>query len=64
MTDFITILLKNGTKFHVQGVTCDDVATMSVSNHSGWAHFELLNGNSVQIWAEEIAAIYEERGFA
>lgn len=56
---YITVLLKNGVEFGVQGATCDDVATVPIGHHTGWAHFTLVNGNTVQIWAEEIAAIYE-----
>ena len=56
---FVTILLKNGVEFGVEGICCEDVATVPVGHHNGWAHFTLTNGNTVQIWAGEIAAIYE-----
>lgn len=56
---YVAVLLKNGEWFAVQGETVDDVCTMPVTHHSGWACFTLRNGKTAQVRAEEIAAIYE-----
>lgn len=56
---YVEVLLKNGATFGVVGDTCEEVCTMPVTHHNGWAHFTMLNGKTAQIRAEEIVALYE-----
>jgi hypothetical protein len=61
-TKYLTVLLKNGEKFRVKGQSILDTPN-NVGGRFGWCAFELVNGKVMQIWSEEISAIYECEGF-